>query len=171
MAHNCHTFLFSFVLYLAYILSPLEIIASKSSLLKIYQGGYKISHQQDFPIVGSTAVVFKITCDFPPEEIIEFYDNIFEATNATPFMQLSATRKWRIYHKYYKGIKYRTNEYLASWWDTKNNFLYSLGMRYTTPAKVTTDTTELNVSLQQVPFTEEDYFMLQKDIETFDKQQ
>jgi hypothetical protein len=44
-------------------------------------------------------------------------------------------------------------------------------MRYTTPAKVTTDTTELNVSLQQVPFTEEDYFMLQKDIETFDTAQ
>ncbi|BHH83059.1 hypothetical protein [Desulforhopalus sp. 52FAK] len=169
MVQACHTFLFGFVLYLACMVSPLEIIAGESSFLKIYQGGYKISRQQDFPIVGSTALVFKLNCDFPPKKVIEFYDNIFEVTNTKPFDKLSATRKWRTYHKYYKGKMYRTNEYLASWWDTENNFLYSLNLRYTTLAKVTTDTTELSISLQQVPFTEDDYSMLQKDIATFDE--
>lgn len=98
MAHNYLTLLFAFVLYLACMPLPFDIIAGENSFLKVYQGGYEISRQQDFPIVGSTALVFKLNYDFPPKEVTEFYDNIFDSANAKPFGQLSATRKWRTYH-------------------------------------------------------------------------
>ncbi len=151
------------------LIVPVRIEATEPSFLKAYRGAYNITYPKDFPIAGSCAIMFQLKSNFPHKEIIEYYKELFESSGFQNFMDLGATREWRTYHKYYKDQKYRTKEYVASWWDTNNNYLYSLLLRYSTPSEEKNDTTDLSVAIQKVPLSKEDYKKLLREFEQLNK--
>jgi len=159
-------FLTLFLLFLCYsltILSNIEAFANGLDGLVIYPDAYNVEWNENSPIPGSKAVVFYLDIDFPPSELIEFYESRFANQGASMFPFLGATREWRTYHKFHEGNLFRTKEYLSSWWNHEKDLLYSLALRYTTPATLKKDTTKLKIVIQRIPFSETDYKALKID--------
>ncbi len=156
---------FSFLIIIALMVPARKMMADEINLLQTYSGAYNVTHSQDFPVAGSHAIMFQVKSNFPPQEIIDYYDKLFESSGFQDFTDFGATRKWRTYHKYYQDTKYRTTEYLASWWDINNSYLYSLLLRYSNPSKATNNSKELSVTIQKVPLSKENYTALHRQLE------
>lgn len=159
---NISTILLIFSIYVSIAIFTFEVKASEDFELKVYHDAYNIERHENFPIPGSKAVVFNLKMKHPPSSLIDFYENMAIDQGATNFPYWSATRTWRTYHKDVNGALYRTKEYLSSWWNQDKTSVFSLALRYSTPATLTEDTNELSVTIQQSPLTEADFIELNR---------